>query len=70
MKKTIYTLLILLISLPIAGQLSQQSKNITEIFFPDVTSVENVTPALKKKKGYTNYAELWDFLKDLKVQKM
>ena len=67
MKKTIYTLLILLISLPIAGQLSQQSKNITETFFPDISSVENSTPALKKKKGYTNYAELWDFLNDLKA---
>ena len=68
MKKTIYTLLILLISLPIVAQLSPQSKNITETFFPDVTSVENVTPALKKKKGYTNYKELKSFLNGLVVE--
>jgi type II secretory pathway component PulL len=67
MKKTIYTLLLLLISLPIAAQLSQQSKNITDTFFPDISSVENVTPALKKKKGYTNYKELWGFLNDFKT---
>jgi hypothetical protein len=67
MKKTIYTLLLLLISLPIAAQLSQQSKNITDTFFPDISSVENVTPALKKKKGYTNYNELWGFLNDFKT---
>lgn len=68
MKKTIYTLFILLISLPIAAQLSPQSKNITETFFPDITSVENVTPALKKENGYTNYKELWDYLNDLKTK--
>jgi hypothetical protein len=47
------------------AQLSPQSKNITKTFFPDVTSIENVTPALKKKKGYTNYEELKNFLNDL-----
>jgi len=68
MKKTIYTLLILLISLPIVAQLSPQSKNITETFFPDVSSVENLTPALKKEKGYTNYNELQEFLGDLVIK--
>jgi hypothetical protein len=67
MKKTIYTIFILLISLPIVGQLSPQTKNITETFFPDILSVENVTPALKKEYGYTNYKELWDYLNDLKT---
>jgi hypothetical protein len=68
MKKTIYTLFTILISLPIVGQLSPQTKNITETFFPDVTYVENVTPALKKENGYTNYTELWSYLNDLKTK--
>ena len=57
-----------MISLPITAQLSPQTKNITETFFPDVTSVENITPALKKENGYTNYQELKDFLNDLVIQ--
>ncbi len=47
------------------GQISPQSKKITEKFFPEFETLENVTPALQKKKGYTNYEELISFLNEL-----
>ena len=37
------------------GQLNPQSKKITEKFFPDAEFIEEITPALQKKKGYTDY---------------
>lgn len=46
-------------------QFTPQSKRITERFFPDADTVANVTPALKKKHGFTNYEELLVFLNDL-----
>ena len=44
------------------AKLSPQSKKITEKFFKEYEELENITPALKKKKGYTNYKELLEFL--------
>jgi len=47
------------------GQMSPQSKEITKKFFPEIDSVSNTTPALKKEKGFTDYEELMAFLNDL-----
>ena len=45
-------------------QLNQQSKKITKKFFSDLNELEDVTPALKKKKGFTNYLELIEFIEE------
>ena len=47
-------------------QLNQQSKKITKTFFEDFSDLENITPALKKKKGFTNQKELNLFIEELK----
>jgi len=44
------------------AQFSPQSKEITEKFFPDSEEVLNTTPALQKKRGFTDYEELINFL--------
>ncbi|MFT6166165.1 MAG: hypothetical protein ACJAV5_001345 [Vicingaceae bacterium] len=60
MKRT--TLLILvLIAINCKAQMSPQSKKVTEKFFPDADITIN-TPAFEKKKGYTSYDELIQFL--------
>lgn len=65
MKNTIFILYVLF-SLSLNAQLfNPQSKEITEKFFPDNESILNTTPALQKKRGYTNYKELIDFLNNL-----
>lgn len=43
-------------------QSNPQSKTITEKFFPDFKEIENCTPTLKKKNGFTNDTELYNFL--------
>jgi hypothetical protein len=48
------------------AQLNPQSKKITEKYFPDETSIQNVTPALQKDKGFTDYEELILFINNLK----
>jgi len=48
------------------AQLNPQSKKITERYFSDADSLENVTPALQKKRGFTDYEELTAFLNNLK----
>ncbi len=47
------------------SQFNPQSTRITEKFFPEKEDLPEVTPALKKTKGFTNYEELTAFLKDL-----
>ncbi|MDP2187224.1 MAG: M14 family zinc carboxypeptidase [Sphingobacteriaceae bacterium] len=47
------------------SQFNPQSSRITEKFFPEKEDLPEVTPALKKQKGFTNYEELTAFLKDL-----
>lgn len=42
-----------------------QTEKITEKFFPDSDEVLETTPALQKKRGFTNYKELLDFLDNL-----
>ena len=52
----------------VSAQLNQEPKKITKKFFSELNNLENITPALKKKKGFTNYKELLTFI-DEKVQK-
>ena len=68
MKKNSYIILILFGVLQGFAQFTPQSKKITEKFFPDDDTIENITPALQKKKGFTNYEELISFLNDLKAK--
>ena len=42
---------------------AQQPKKLTEKFFPDF-DIEIPTPAFQKKKGFTKYHEMMDFLND------
>lgn len=58
-------ILFLFISASIFGQLNPQSKKVTKKFFPDIEEVKNVTPALLKKKGFTDDEELYAFLNEL-----
>ena len=50
------------------AQLNPQSKKVTKAFFPEYEALENITPALQKKKGFTDYEELMVFLKALVTQ--
>ena len=52
----------------VSAQLNQEPKKITKKFFSDLNNLENITPALKKKKGFTNYQELLTYI-DEKVEK-
>lgn len=55
-----------MLSLSLNAQLlNPQTEQITEAFFPNSEEVLSTTPALKKKRGYTNYQELLDFLNNL-----
>ena len=47
--------------------LCQDSKKISQIFFPDF-ELNISTPAFDKKKGFTKYHEMMSYLDDLKVQ--
>ena len=51
-----------------SAQLNQEPKKITKKFFSELNNLENITPALKKKKGFTNYNELLTYIEE-KVQK-
>jgi hypothetical protein len=66
MKKNAYIIFFMLCVLHAIAQLNPQSKKITEKFFPDHDQIQNVTPALQKDNGFTNYEELISFLEDLK----
>lgn len=58
-------IILLFISFSVFGQLNPQTKTVTKKFFPDIEEVKNVTPALKKKKGFTTDKELYAFLNNL-----
>ncbi len=69
MKNTNYILAILFFVMQNAmAQFSPQTKKVTEKFFPENDKIEEITPALQKKKGYTNYEELIAFLDGLVAQ--
>ena len=48
------------------SQPNMQPKIVTDKFFKDYDKLKIITPAFKKKKGYTNYEELISFLDDYK----
>ena len=64
MKKLIYILLGLVLTVGGHAQFSPQTKDITEKFFPD-PDIEINTPAFQKKRGYTNYDEMMAYLNEL-----
>jgi len=66
MTKYFYILIFLLSFLRVYSQPNPQSKKITKMFFSDYEELLEITPALKKKKGFTNYQELMTFLNNLK----
>ncbi len=66
MKKISLVIICLFSAITAVAQLNPQSKKITERYFPDADSLENVTPALQKKRGFTDYDELTTFLNTLK----
>jgi hypothetical protein len=63
--KSILSTFMFFLSATILGQISPQSKEITNNFFPDSEAIQNTTPALQKKRGYTDYEELCSFLNEL-----
>ena len=65
MIQKLFFILVLFTSVSAFAQLNPQSKKVTNTFFPDYEALENVTPALQKKKGYTDYEELMIFLNAL-----
>ncbi len=66
MKKLgILTLTVLLLGF--TSQLNPEPKKITKKFFPEL-DIEINTPAFQKKKGFTNYDELTQFLTELQVK--
>ena len=66
MIKYFYISFFLLGTIIAVSQPNPQSKKITNDFFPDYQELLEITPALKKKKGFTNYEELMTFLNSLK----
>lgn len=58
-------ILVFFITTNVLGQLNPQTKSVTKKYFPDFEEVKNVTPALQKKKGFTNDKELYAFIEDL-----
>jgi hypothetical protein len=50
------------------AQFNPQTKKITTSFFPDHEAIQDVTPALQKKKGFTDYESLITFLEQLKTK--
>ena len=68
MLKKVISYILVLYSLVINAQLNQEPKRITNKFFSELNNLENITPALIKKKGFTNYQELLAYI-DKKVEK-
>jgi len=66
MRNSIILVICIFVSFGLQAQPNPQSKKITKNFFPDSESLLPITPALKKKRGYTNYSELINFINELK----
>lgn len=62
MRLYLYIAFVLFSSLELTAQLNPEPKKVTTLFFPDNEAIENVTPALQKKRGFTDYDELLSFL--------
>ena len=61
MLRYLVTYFLFFYSLVCLGQISSQSKKITNKYFPN-PEIEFNTPAFKKKKGYTNHKEMMEYL--------
>ena len=68
MLKKLISYILIFNFLVVSAQLNQEPKKITKKFFSELNNLENITPALKKKKGFTNYKELLTYIEE-KVQK-
>ena len=68
MLKKLISFILIFNFLAVSAQLNQEPKKITNKFFSDHNDIENITPALKKRKGFTNYNELLTYIEE-KVQK-
>lgn len=55
----------LLLAFLLMSQFNPQSSRITDKFFPEKEDLPEITPALRKTKGFTNYKELICFLDTL-----
>lgn len=66
MKVLIYIAFLLMSMSCSVAQFNPEPKKLTELHFPENNTIQDVTPALKKKKGFTNYQELMDFLNEQK----
>jgi hypothetical protein len=66
MKYKILFCIFILVSFLGHSQVNPQSKSLTERYFPDADTIKDVTPALQKKRGFTDYKELIAFLEQLK----
>ena len=64
MKEILIIILFFTVSFSLA-QPNPQKKEITNRFFADHEVVDDITPALQKRKGFTNYDELINFLKNI-----
>lgn len=62
MKTIIYIFTCLVCCNTVVSQPNPEPKKVAELFFPDDETLEEVTPAFQKKKGFTNYEELISFL--------
>ncbi len=67
MIKHLLYILFLVFSLVGCAQMNPEPKQITQLFFPENESIPDITPALQKKKGFTDYKELIDFVNALKT---
>ena len=65
MLKKLISFILIFNFLAVSAQLNQEPKKITNKFFSDHNDIENITPALKKKKGFTNYKELLAFIQEI-----
>lgn len=63
MKTFLHILVCLLCFTEAMAQFSPEPKKVTQLYFPDDETLEEVTPAFQKKKGFTDYDELISFLK-------
>ncbi|MFN2430440.1 MAG: M14 family metallocarboxypeptidase, partial [Cryomorphaceae bacterium] len=63
--KTIATLFALAIVAMCAAQPSPQPRKMTEKFFPD-PDIDIPTPAFEKKRGFTSYEEMMEFIESLR----
>lgn len=60
--KKILNIFFYFLLIPLVFGQNPEPKKVTSLFFPEDETIENVTPALLKKKGFTDYKEMMTFL--------